>query len=90
MKEKKVERSQDKTQCISLARRNGKSTGGPTSRSGNCVHIVSEAGAKGATHKKGEKSEEENQQAVPVISSHYMGKQTRDERSQRGEASAIK
>ena len=53
-----------------------------------CPHCV-RGKCKGATHKKSEKSEEEKEQEVPVILLDYMGKKTKDEWSQRVEASPI-
>ena len=50
-----------------------------------CLHCV-RGKCKGATHKKCEKSEEEKEQEVPVISLDHVGKKTKDEWSQRVEA----
>ena len=53
-----------------------------------CPHCV-RGKCKGATHEKGEKSEEGKEQEVPVISLDHMGKKAEDEWPQRVEASPI-
>ena len=47
-----------------------------------CPHCV-RGKCKGARHKKGEKSEEEKEHEVPVISLDYMGRWTKGEWPQR-------